>query len=178
MLYYYRCPICDTRREVAWSERNAIRICHNTELEYAVPTPAKQIDAYVNTHDWPTEMERSVLALRGYRCTVEGCTAQAETLDHRIPRAKGGRTSVSNLFPMCEEHNLRKVTGITTSLEPMSNATVSINSLNFSWPLSQQLSVQQPVQWIHCPNLCGQTVVFETGGYYGTTGRMCKSARL
>lgn len=70
--------------------------------------PSQQYDAYVDTHEWPKEMEAVVVALRRRICTAPGCAKAYETLDHRIPWSKGGPTSVANLFPMCTQHNLEK----------------------------------------------------------------------
>ena len=53
-------------------------------------------------------MEDVVVVEKGDQCTAPGCEEARETLDHRVPFANGGRTSVENLFPMCHDHNLSK----------------------------------------------------------------------
>lgn len=37
-----------------------------------------------------------------------GAGVPATCLDHRIPWINGGKTTVNNLYPMCEEHNAAK----------------------------------------------------------------------
>ncbi|NQV15010.1 HNH endonuclease [bacterium] len=53
-------------------------------------------------------MEDVVVKIKGKACTVPGCKKDFETLDHRVPWSMSGNTSVDNLFPMCESHNLSK----------------------------------------------------------------------
>lgn len=53
-------------------------------------------------------MEQVVIETKGTTCTVPKCNKHYETLDHRLPFSKNGRTSVENLFPMCNEHNQSK----------------------------------------------------------------------
>jgi len=108
MIWHYRCPMCGKWRPVPWDDRNVRRVCHNSGEPYVPPGPAEQYDGYVDTHQWPVEMDRVVIALRGQWCTVPGCNRRAQTLDHRIAWSRGGHTSVENLYPMCEEHNQEK----------------------------------------------------------------------
>jgi len=108
MEWYYKCPKCGVWRGIRWNKIDEVRECHNTKQNYYPPTPALQHDAYVDTHNWPKEMENEVVRLRGNKCTVPGCTKNAQTLDHRLAWAKGGKTCVDNLFPMCNEHNQAK----------------------------------------------------------------------
>jgi hypothetical protein len=57
-------------------------------------------------------MEWAARLMNGNRngeCTVPGCTEDADHLDHRKAWTNnGGRTCVSNLFPMCSAHNTSK----------------------------------------------------------------------
>jgi len=46
--------------------------------------------------------------LKGNLCTVPGCKKKYETLDHRLAYNNVGKTSVENLFPMCNFHNQSK----------------------------------------------------------------------
>lgn len=108
MNWHYKCPLCGEWRTVPWVEREQQRNCHQDGRTYYPPSPAKDHRAYVDTHDWPTEMEETVVAVRGSMCTVPNCNRQAQTLDHRVAWTKGGRTSVENLFPMCTKHNQEK----------------------------------------------------------------------
>ncbi len=73
-----------------------------------------------------------VFAHKGTKCTVPGCNEEGVyiiltrdnggsyhidlytkdfklmTVDHRIPKSKGGSNKLENLFPMCTEHNSLK----------------------------------------------------------------------
>lgn len=91
-----------------WEKRDKLYSCNNCNRSHHPPSPDEQHDAYVDTHEWPVEMEEAVYRLKGTKCTVPGCDKDAETLDHRVAWSKDGRTSVENLFPMCEEHNNSK----------------------------------------------------------------------
>jgi 5-methylcytosine-specific restriction endonuclease McrA len=108
MLWYYPCPICSSLRIVDWDERADTRICHIHGFDYVPPSPGQSFSSFVDTQNWPVDMEVVVHAVKGRMCTVPGCNRKAETLDHRIPYAKNGRTSVHNLFPMCNAHNKSK----------------------------------------------------------------------
>lgn len=108
MKWHYVCPKCGERRTVEWDDRDSSRICHKTKQSYTPPTPAEQFDGYVDTHEWPVEMEDVVVRVKGKSCTVPGCQQRYQTLDHRVPWSKAGKTSVNNLFPMCNEHNQSK----------------------------------------------------------------------
>jgi 5-methylcytosine-specific restriction endonuclease McrA len=105
MIYTYVCPICHITRSVPWSEWHQDRMCHMKRRIYLPPSPGFQHDAYVNTHDWPDAMAAVVYGIRGRMCTVPGCMRAGDTLDHRVPWSRGGRTSVANLYPMCIRHN-------------------------------------------------------------------------
>lgn len=108
MKWNYRCPKCHKWRNIEWAERKESHRCHQTHESYYPPTLLEQHEGYLNTHEWPPEMEKIVVALKGENCTVPNCTKHYETLDHRVPYSKKGKTSVENLFPICEVHNLLK----------------------------------------------------------------------
>ncbi len=111
MKWYYRCPVCNQWRSVEWERHGKRALCHVNKKNYIIPGPRDQFGEYVDQRQWPEEMEKVVVHLKGTRCTVcreLGFNTPYETLDHRIPFAKKGKTSVANLFPMCEEHNLSK----------------------------------------------------------------------
>lgn len=109
MIWHYVCPECGEWRRVEWADRNNSYICHkDTTKSYVPPTPKEQTAAYVDTHEWPQEIEDAVVYFKGLECTVPGCYHKAETLDHRVAWNNGGKTSVNNLFPMCNSHNQSK----------------------------------------------------------------------
>ena len=108
MRWFYTCPSCGSLGLVLWREHGQFRNCHACLHLHVVPSPWSQLSAYVDSQDYPDEMAEVVIRLKGTRCTVPGCGKAAEVLDHRRPYSRGGRTSVENLFPMCELHNLQK----------------------------------------------------------------------
>jgi hypothetical protein len=108
MNWNYRCPLCSAWGIIDWADRAKSFTCHQCRGVHTPPTPADQHDAYVDTHEWPQEMEDEVVRTKGRHCTVPACTKRYETLDHRVAWSKGGPTSVDNLYPMCEAHNQSK----------------------------------------------------------------------
>ena len=108
MQWNYQCPRCGEWRVVDWVNRMDARKCHRTGQAYTPPSPAQQHNAFVDTHEWPAEMEEAVISAKGGVCTAPDCQTRYQTLDHHIPYAKGGRTSVENLNPMCNKHNQEK----------------------------------------------------------------------
>jgi hypothetical protein len=108
MIWYYQCPYCREWQNVDWEKHGQTVKCGKCATRHDVPGPAKQPDAFVDTHDWPAEMEDAVRQQKGKKCTVDGCDKVADTLDHRTPFSKGGRTSAKNLWPMCDDHNKEK----------------------------------------------------------------------
>lgn len=109
MKWHYRCPICKHWRSIDWTRISSKFKCHKDESKkYYPPRPKDQHDAYVDDHNWPEEMEKTVIALKGNKCTVPDCKKKFETLDHHVAWSKGGKTSVANLFPICNKHNQSK----------------------------------------------------------------------
>jgi len=61
--------------------------------------------------DFDTETKQKVLARDGYRCVVCGRGKEDGvelTVDHKIPKDKGGDNSIDNGQTLCMEHNLLK----------------------------------------------------------------------
>lgn len=108
MKWNYVCPICSEWRQIDWEVRSKLHTCHKHKKSYYPPGPADQNHAFVDTHNWPVEMENEVVRVKGNKCTTPNCNKNAETLDHRDAYANGGKTSVDNLFPMCEDCNQSK----------------------------------------------------------------------
>jgi len=108
MIYFFCCPLCGVGLKQEWGHCGSFAECPTCIRSFIVPSPKEQPKAYVDTHEWPVLMEEQVYAEKGEMCTVPGCGKRAETLDHRVPYSKGGKTSFENLWPMCEHHNLSK----------------------------------------------------------------------
>ncbi len=52
---------------------------------------------------------RHALRVRdGHQCQVAGCAKRGTTVDHVIPRCRGGETSWTNCVLMCRAHNAAK----------------------------------------------------------------------
>lgn len=50
----------------------------------------------------------TLFARDDYRCQVTGCEARATTVDHVIPRSRGGQHVWENVVAMCHAHNAKK----------------------------------------------------------------------
>jgi hypothetical protein len=108
MLWNYDCPSCHRPTRVDWRLREGEVICHVCERTHYPPTPHEDRYAYVDSEQWPKEMEEAVTALRGTICSVTGCYHERTTLVHRQPLSAEGRTSVDNLMPLCARHAASK----------------------------------------------------------------------
>lgn len=51
---------------------------------------------------------RALLARDEHRCQVAGCNRSGQTVDHVIPRSRGGRHEWTNVTLMCVRHNSQK----------------------------------------------------------------------
>jgi hypothetical protein len=56
----------------------------------------------------PNAAQRIALLWSSPTCSVEGCTCTRVEIDHRHGWAKGGRTELHNLDPLCSHHHDRK----------------------------------------------------------------------
>ena len=50
-------------------------------------------------------------------CQVASCHKRGTTIDHVVPRARGGRHEWANVVLMCSEHNLRKADRLLSELD-------------------------------------------------------------
>lgn len=50
----------------------------------------------------------TLFARDDYRCQMSGCQARATTIDHVVPRSRGGKHEWENVVAMCHSHNARK----------------------------------------------------------------------
>lgn len=51
---------------------------------------------------------RALLARDGHRCQVKGCNRAGQTVDHVVPRSRGGVHEWTNVTLMCVRHNSLK----------------------------------------------------------------------
>lgn len=83
-------------------------ICHSTSIEVAIPSIVRlhemvRIPSRMRT---PPLTRRSLLLRDGYKCAY--CLGQADTIDHVIPRSRGGRHEWTNVVAACRRHNMQK----------------------------------------------------------------------
>lgn len=104
MIWHYNCPDCGREVEVRWEWHKEELTCPHCLRAHYPPTPSENHYAYIGGEAWPEDLETAVVALRGTICAVPRCYREYKTLAHRHPAAKGGRTSVDNLLPLCSHH--------------------------------------------------------------------------
>ena len=108
MIWHYNCPECGRETEADWKWLEKELVCPHCGVTHYPPTPHEDHYAYVDTPEWPSEIEEAVTALRGTVCGVPRCYRERSTLVHRKPMCLGGQTSVDNLMPMCASHAASK----------------------------------------------------------------------
>jgi len=113
MRYHSACPnpSCGAPLVREWVDYTKIIECPVCRVAGPAPDPRVQHDAWVDEPGPPDELSDAAYEVHGLEdggCTVPGCTRRADVLDHREAFANGGRTCVSNLYPMCSEHNASK----------------------------------------------------------------------
>lgn len=60
-----------------------------------------------NSRRWREKIRPAVLELYNYQCVVCG-TSENLTVDHIVPKSKGGTDDFENLQVMCHKHNTSK----------------------------------------------------------------------
>jgi 5-methylcytosine-specific restriction endonuclease McrA len=82
-------------------------LVHSAHLVMAVPSVVR-LRRYVRVpYRWSTPLNRrSVFARDGHRCQY--CGADAESIDHVVPRSKGGEHAWENVVAACRACNVRK----------------------------------------------------------------------
>jgi 5-methylcytosine-specific restriction endonuclease McrA len=80
------------------SERLIIEVPSVLKLTYYVKVPYRAMI--------PPLTRRAVLKRDGWKCAY--CSAPADTIDHVIPRSRGGSHDWSNVVASCKKHNIVK----------------------------------------------------------------------
>src|SRR5688572_5633321 len=89
-------PVVD--RDLTWSsERTTITVPSVVRLTYYVKVPYR--------HSVPVT-RRAVFGRDGYTCQY--CGGQAESIDHVLPRSRGGEHTWENVVACCRTCNMRK----------------------------------------------------------------------
>jgi len=83
-------------------------VCHSTSIEVAIPSIVRlhemvRIPSRMRT---PPLTRRSLLLRDGYKCAY--CLGHADTIDHVVPRSRGGRHEWTNVVAACRRHNMQK----------------------------------------------------------------------
>ncbi len=91
-------------------EEFSSRILHSAQLNFVVPSVIRLIE-YIHIPFERKELSRKNVLLRdGYGCQYCGRKLSSSdlTIDHVMPRARGGRTSWDNVVTCCRRCNARK----------------------------------------------------------------------
>jgi 5-methylcytosine-specific restriction endonuclease McrA len=95
------------RAEAVAFRPNAI-VFHSAQLAIEVPSIVR-LSHMVRIPRWartPPLTRRAVLRRDGGRCAY--CAEPADTVDHVVPKSRGGRHEWSNVVASCKRDNLRK----------------------------------------------------------------------
>jgi 5-methylcytosine-specific restriction endonuclease McrA len=90
-------------------------VIRSASLELAAPVVVKLI-AYVRVpyHGRVPLTRRAVMRRDEYRCVY--CNSKAETIDHVVPRSRGGQHVWENVVASCKLHNTRKSNHLLSEL--------------------------------------------------------------
>jgi 5-methylcytosine-specific restriction endonuclease McrA len=82
-------------------------LMHSAHLVMAVPSVVRLRRFVRVPYRWSTPLNRrSIFARDGHRCQY--CGATAESIDHVVPRSRGGKHSWENVVAACRPCNVRK----------------------------------------------------------------------
>ena len=98
--------LCDRADVVA--EREDAPVFHSARLEVPVPSIVR-LRGFVRVPyraTVPPLSRRAVLHRDRHRCAY--CDGPADTIDHVVPRSRGGRHEWTNVVACCKRHNLEK----------------------------------------------------------------------
>jgi hypothetical protein len=107
--------IADIARQVAAQQQTS-------EWRYTVTHPDSGMPIHVGTTQRrPTTSQRRIVEARHRTCVFPGCRmpARACDLDHRIPWAHGGPTTIDHLAPLCRHDHRNRHRGWT--YQPLPN---------------------------------------------------------
>jgi len=109
---YMPLNVTDLRRAVGLVVRGKAEVLEAGDLEIASPSrrfPAPSVirlDYYIRKPFVPVKLNRRALFTRdGYRCQYCGAEDKHLTVDHIVPRARGGPSTWENLVTACKRCN-------------------------------------------------------------------------
>jgi len=86
-----------------------IRSAGGAEFPFPQVVRLMQMVSFKGMREGSAPFTRAGLRVRdNARCQVSDCSAAGETVDHVLPRSKGGGNSWENCVLMCRDHNARK----------------------------------------------------------------------
>ena len=97
---------------LVWTERadsvhDSEEVLHSERLQLAVPSVVRlRSHVRVPYHREVSLSRRGVLARDGHSCQY--CGSRAETIDHVLPRSRGGGHTWENVVAACRSCNVRK----------------------------------------------------------------------
>lgn len=84
-------------------------VMRSPSIEVPVPVVARLVSMAKVPFTAQVGYSKVRLAVRDSRsCQVNGCDRPGDTIDHLLPRSRGGVTSWENCALMCEKHNAGK----------------------------------------------------------------------
>lgn len=83
-------------------------VFHSTSLDIAVPSIVRlhEMVKIPVKYRTPPLTRRALMLRDGYRCAY--CLGSADTIDHVVPRSRGGRHEWTNVVAACRRHNMQK----------------------------------------------------------------------
>ena len=85
------------------------RVLHSARSELPVPAVVRLTNAIRAPFHRRVPLTRRTLTVRdGGQCQVAGCDRAGRTIDHIVPRSRGGCHEWANVALMCERHNQLK----------------------------------------------------------------------
>ncbi len=96
-------------------ERAEVVAARNDALAFRSPSTETRVPSIVRLRNYvkvpfrstqPPVSRRAVLLRDQYRCGY--CDGHADTIDHVMPRSRGGRHEWTNVIAACKRHNLQK----------------------------------------------------------------------
>ncbi len=110
---YQPLQFCNVRRAIILvikEKASVIEHLHNTRIrtinkEYKVPSIIR-LEKYINTRNHYVKLTKEAIFKRdNYRCQYCGADKKPLTIDHIVPKVKGGQDSWTNLVTACQKCN-------------------------------------------------------------------------
>lgn len=107
--------VCNTRRAMglilagkATVVENGRGVIHTVSRSYERPSVIRLVNMVYRPRPRVRLCKREILRRDDYRCQYCGCESSQLTIDHVVPRHRGGEHSWENLVTACPQCNRRK----------------------------------------------------------------------